>query len=242
MSNTVYNTYVGALEYGITFSRNTLYINLAPLLPGVQVKANQITAGMKLYNWDKSLYFSINIGECMKILTWWEQGQHETNIHLYHKGGATMDVHKYKDKYYITLAKSKDERVQMPLTLDDLKVFLKTCAWMTTNMVATADMLKEMGKINAGRSSFNPGNDKNGKPYEKNDNYSGGYQKQQYNQNAPQPPLPQPAPQQNYGQPAPQPTSGYQTNNPPVPAPVPQPAPQPSAPAPINNSIDNLSI
>ena len=69
------------MQYGATLSRSTMNISMAKSL-NPNIKANEITKGMKLYDWEKALWFSLNVNECMKLMTWWESKQHETNFHL----------------------------------------------------------------------------------------------------------------------------------------------------------------
>ena len=221
--HTIYNTYVGALQYGMTFSRSTMNLSLAKSLHP-EIKANEIKKGMKLYDWEHALWFSLNIGECMKLIMWWESGKHDQNFHLIHKsqdGNTFCDFHLYNGKYYLTISKGKENRVQMPLDDVELRIFLKTVKWVTENMVAMTDLLTEMGKVNAGKSSFNPGNDRNGKKFEN------GQSNGEYNQNngegtyeaPPTPPTnsfaPPPAPPS-----VPAPASAPQNSGPSVPPPV----------------------
>jgi len=208
-----------------------MFVSLAKSL-NPNIKANEIKKGMKLYDWEHAMFFSLNVVECMKLVNWWESGQHDTNFHLIHNGqdGNTFcDVHKYQEKYYVTISKGKENRIQMPMPMEELKVFLRTVSWMTNNIVGMSDMLTEMGKIQAGKSSFNPGNDKNGKKYE---NQNGGTR--DYNQNQrgedgqyeqpPQgnyapPPAPPSVPQGNYAPPPAPPSGSHNTQQSAPPAP-----------------------
>jgi len=228
------------------------------------IKPNEITKGMKLYDWDKALWFSLNVNECMKLMMWWESGAanpaaHDTNFHLIHKsnnGNTFFDFHKYNNVYYATISTSKEDRIQIALKDDELRLFLKAVNWVCNEMIMMTDVLKEMGKITKGISSFNPGNDANGKPWQNNNNQGGNnynrnngdgeYEQGGYDQGSYAPPSAPPAPPQGNYAPPPPPSQGYapppppqQNNYAPPPAP-PQgnyapPPPPPQQQAPQNN-------
>jgi len=232
--HTIYNTHTGAFQYGATLSRSTMNLSMAKSL-NPNIKPNEITKGMKLYDWDKALWFSLNVNECMKLMMWWESAAgnpaaHDTPFHLIHKsnnGNSFFDFHKYNNVYYATISTSKENRVQMALKDDELRLFLKAVNWVCNEMIMMTDVLKEMGKITKGNSSFNPGNDQNGKPWQNsnqggNNNYNrnngdGEYGYDQgggYDQGA-QSYAPPSAPTNAYAPPPPPPGNGYAPPQPP---------------------------
>jgi hypothetical protein len=192
-------------------------------------------------------------------MSWWESGQHNDKFHLIHKsqdGNSFFDFSKYNDKYYISISKGNDNRLQMSLPVEELKLFLKSVNWVCNEMIMVSDMLKEMGKIQHGNSSFNVGNDRNGKPFQNNNQNNNNQQRYDNynprtgatNNNHTPPPAP-PAPQQYNPSNVPQQNHGA----PPAPPAPQQYSPQPnqtqnhnnnqnSAPPPAPPDISNMSI
>lgn len=242
MAYSIYNSWAGALTISVVPSKGSLAFNMAK--PFNPQKGGKVEKGTKVYDWKNSVFFSMTIDECQKLLDYWknentkaqmQQPAFQENFHLVHSSGNNTNFLNFSlsgDKFYLGIG-PKGNNVSMPLAMEQIQILLKACTYMTSTMPWVMDILKEQGKMLDHKSSYNPGNDMTGNPYQggQEGDYNpnnghgqynnGGYQKRNYNNNN--------GYQNNYNQNGSyqQPQQSFAPPKPPMPAPVPQPVPQP---------------
>lgn len=258
MSYSIYNSWQGALTVSIAPSKQTLTFNLArPFNPQ---KGGKVEKGTKVYDWENSVFFAMTVDECQKFMDYWKAQNFQENFHLIHSSNNNSNFFNFSlsgDKFYLNIG-PKGNQLSLSLAPEQISIIIKACNYMTSYMPWMADLLKEQGKMIDHKSSFNPGNGMDGKPYgegqqnsynpnngngQYNNYNNGGYQKRNYNNN-------NGYNQNNSYQQPPQPQQNFSAPKPPVPQPVqptfnqaPQQAPVPApAPRPVNNDIDDFTV
>lgn len=180
----IFNSWAGSACFSYVFSKSTLSVQMAK--PFNPQKGGKVPKGTKVYDWEHSLFFSMTIDEAQKFMDYWQgenvkaqmkQPAFQENFHLYHDNGNSGNMlffSKNGDKFYLAIG-PKENTISMPLGKGELNVFLKMLNFMVSFMPAATDFLKELGKVHSGTSSFNPGNDLNGKPYQQSNGNGNDY-------------------------------------------------------------------
>ena len=173
----------GALSLSVNFAKMNLTINAAKALDPNRDPRQKAQKGEKIYDWENSVWFTLNTTECQEIMNYLNNKPlpqakvKDGKLHEMHSSGNGYNFFDFwinGDKPCISVGAGK-ATVFLSLHSEAYNAFLSGVNFILNQVCWYNDFLKEMGKLVAGRSSFNPGNGPDGKPWsESNNSYNNG--------------------------------------------------------------------
>jgi hypothetical protein len=156
-----------AINMGINFAKMNFSIGLAKAFNPNRDMRQKPQKGEKVYDWENAKWFALNWTDCQKIRDYLAAGQFSNNLFLTHDSGGNYNYFSLTingDSTFINIG-PKGDTVGTALYGENYSMFMAGVNYVLDVLPYHNDMLKEIAKIVAGQSAFNPGNGPDGKPW-----------------------------------------------------------------------------
>lgn len=167
-----------AFTLSVNFGKLNLTVNAAKAFNPNRDPRQKPQKGEKVYDWENSAWFSLGPTECQEIYNYMNGKPVPQNkikdgkLHEVHGSDGNynfFDFYFNGDKPCMSLGAGKGT-VHITFNDETYNAFVSAINFILNHAPWYNDLLKEMGRIVAGRSSFNPGNDANGRPWSESNN------------------------------------------------------------------------
>lgn len=163
-----------AIQMGINFAKMNFSIGIAKAFNPDRDMRQKPQKGEKIYDWENAKWFALNSIDCQKILDYLRSPNGELFL-THDSGNGNYNYFKLNingDSTFIGIG-PKGGMVNSGLYGENYTAFMSGVQFLVNQVPWYNDLLKEIGKIVNGESSFNPGNGPDGKPWGQR-NYNGG--------------------------------------------------------------------
>lgn len=164
-----------ALQMGINYAKMNFSIGIAKAFNPNRDMRQKPQKGEKIFDWENAKWFALNGTDCQKIMDYLRQPNGDLFL-THDSGNGNYNYFKFNingDSTFIGIG-PKGDMANCGLYGENYAAFISGIQFLLNQVPWYNDFLKEMGKIIAGQSAFNPGNGPDGKPWgQNNNNYNG---------------------------------------------------------------------